>query len=322
MVGKLCILIFILFPLRIFAQEDTRVNTDSSTIETSYDRGSNTIYVLNRLHSQHKSYCTIYYYYTHAIQETGIYVDDDCYGIWKQYRPNGTLKRTIDYSNGVISYFDKKAYRFYDYQNSIKLKGDSILKSRYSAEFFNKNIVWDIGNSIVYHGTLHGDWTDNLAKRPTGFLLRYKLKFDNKLYTKKIEFMLNSKGEFIPGEEIKGLEKLPINSPKEFSLTIDSAIALAKKKGLTETAANKANAFLIWQKVPDSNTEGNFRVYVTIKTDSIKDLHPESRSTVIDKYDVYVFSPWSCAFIEKKKMKTIRGWEARSGGSTGLLPDN
>ncbi|UZR99759.1 hypothetical protein [Chondrinema litorale] len=39
------------------------------------------------------------------------------------------------------------------------------------------------------------------------------------------------------------------------------------------------------------------------------------------KFDVYIFNPWSGEFIEKKKMKSIREWERRSGSATGLILD-
>ena len=37
---------------------------------------------------------------------------------------------------------------------------------------------------------------------------------------------------------------------------------------------------------------------------------------------VYVFNPWTGAFVEKNKMKAIREWEKLSGSSSGLIPDN
>lgn len=59
-----------------------------------------------------------------------------------------------------------------------------------------------------------------------------------------------------------------------------------------------------------------------IKTGTVADLHPKDRSSVTDRFDVYVFDPWTGSFIGKKKMQAVRSWEERSGNSTGLVPDN
>jgi hypothetical protein len=66
---------------------------------------------------------------------------------------------------------------------------------------------------------------------------------------------------------------------------------------------------------------GQFKFYVIIKVNSIKDIGPEGRYSIVDKFDVYVFNPWTGDFIEKKKMKTFREWEKYSGSGSELLPD-
>ncbi|MGZ3752217.1 MAG: hypothetical protein ACXVB0_11345 [Mucilaginibacter sp.] len=322
MLNKFLLAFITICPLLAAAQEDKIVQTDSSIITTKYFEAYNSIPVFNELKDKSKTYFTEYYFNNRKLKEIGVFVNNDCYGIWKAFLPNGKLKYKIDYTNGVIIYYDKKTYPYFDLQNGVKLKGDSILEKVYGREFFSKHIIWDIGHSYIYHKDLSGDWTDNLDIKPTEFLLRYMIKFGGRTYPEIVEFELNSNGKFVSGKDVKGLEQLPTNNPKDFVLTLPKAIDLAKRRGLTENDTNKAKAFLEWEKTKSNAIySGHFRIYVLIKTRSIEDIHPKGRSTIVDKFDVYIFNPWTSEFIERKKMKTIRGWEKQSGSSTGLLPD-
>lgn len=316
------ILIFFLSPTLILAQEDTKVKTDSSVIITKYFDYLNAIRVFNELKDKNKSYYKEYYYDTKTLKETGVFINGDCFGIWKEFWPNGKLKRQIDYNKGIITFNDKKAYPHNGYLNKVKLKADSILKSIYSQTFYNKYIIWDINHSNVSTYTIVADWTDSLEMKPNEFLMRYKIKFNGDTYPEIIEFTIDSMGRFKSGEDIKGLEKLPVNSPKDFKLTADNSIKIAKQKGLVETTTSKAESFLKWEySKSDDRYHGHFRLNVIIKTKSIKNIKIKGRSTIIDKYDEYVFNPWTGEFIGMKKMKTYRGWEQNSGSSSGLIPD-
>ncbi|WP_377101727.1 hypothetical protein [Mucilaginibacter calamicampi] len=299
------------------------MKTDSSTIETKYYQSLNSIRVFNNLNKQNKSYYTDYYYDSKKVRETGAFLNNGSYGVWREFFPNGKLKREINYAIGKITFFNKTAYPFYDYQLNIKSKADALIKHVYGDEFFKKHIIWDIGGSFIYNGTLSGNWTDSLELKPKEFLMRYAIKFDGKTYFEMIELHIDKDGKFVKGEDVKGLEKLSTKTSKSFALTLQKAITTAKLMGLKETSKNKANAFLTWEN-ESSNTiySGHFRIYVTIKTGSISSIRPRGRSTVVDKYDVYVFNPWSGTFINKTKKESITGWEEDSGSSTGLLPAN
>ena len=322
MVNRFVVFLFVISPMCLLAQRETVVKTDSSTIETKYFEDLNSIRVFNNLKTQNKSYFTDYYYDTKRVKERGVFLGNNSHGVWKEFWPDGKLKSVINHTAGVITYFDKKAYPFYDYQLSIKLKGDSIIRKIYSNEFLKKNVVWDIDHSYIYHHPYSGNWTDSLELKPEEFLLRYAIKLDGKIYPEIIELHLDKHGRFVADQDIKGLEKLPANTKRTFKLTLSNAILLAKQKGLVESRSKKADAFLTWESEESKSIyRGHFRVYVIINTTSLKDIHPKGRSTIIDKYDVYIFNPWSGTFIQKKKMKAIRGWEEGSGSSTGLLPD-
>lgn len=312
----------IVYPCSLLAQNNTSVKTDSSVIETKYYKDLNSIRIFNKLNGQDKIYYTNYYYDTHTINEKGVFLNGYYTGIVKTFWPNGKLKLQVDYNNSKINFYDKKAYPFFDYQNTIKLKADNIIKDNYSAAFFKKYVVWDISTSYIYNNLSSGSWVDALEGKPTRFLLRYAIIWAGKRYSELIEFELDSKGKLIKDGSFKGFEKLPNNgSAPTFNLTPKQAIAAAIKNGMIDTGNNKAYSYLTWQENKTVTTTGNFRIYVVKKVASIKDINPKGRSTIIDKYNAYIFNPWSGALVEKKKMKNVRGWERESGSSTGLIPD-
>ena len=57
-------------------------------------------------------------------------------------------------------------------------------------------------------------------------------------------------------------------------------------------------------------------------TEEVKDIKEKGRSSVVYKFNVYSFNPWTGEFVEMKKMKNIHSWEEHSGNWTGLIPDN
>ena len=133
------------------------------------------------------------------------------------------------------------------------------------------------------------------------------------------------KEKFIPSvsEQIFGFEKIDKKQNQGFQLSFDNALRIAKQNGLVENDSTKAMSFLKWEGFNKPILyNGQFRFYVIIKTKTVKDLNPNGRSNVTDKYDVYSFNPWTGQFLEKKKMKSIRSWEEHSGSSSGLIPDD
>src|SRR5471030_786581 len=98
MLGKLFLLFFLLSPVRLWAQKDNLVKTDSSMIETKYFKYLNSIRVFNKLKNKNKSYYTDYYYNTKGVREKGVFLNNNYYGIWKEFWPNGKLKRETDYN--------------------------------------------------------------------------------------------------------------------------------------------------------------------------------------------------------------------------------
>jgi YD repeat-containing protein len=322
----LLLIIFLFVSGHIFSQNKIVIHTDSSRIETDTFRKERIVYE----YMKNRDLVKWTYYNEKNIIETKAQYDttEHPIGVWYEYDENGELIRTEDYDNRTWTVYQKQLYPYKTYLDQIKFKADKIVIDAYGVDFFSKHTKWDFGQCAIYFkGGGGGDWTEPISEKPISFLIRYDIVTDNgKLYDDLIEFQLNSKGElYFPFElpdDVKGFEK--ISSKSSFKLTEFEAIQKAKNLGLTETDTTKAEAFLFWDYFKDKKLtqfNGQFKFYVIIKSNSIRDIRPQGRSEVIDKYDVYVFSPWTGDFLEKKKMKTVRGWEKNSGSSTGLLPD-
>jgi len=322
---KLTFIIFLTFPSILFAQENTYIKTDSSIIKTVYYEILNSIREFNELTDCNKTYFKDFYYDTKKIKKEGVFFNEYSTGIWREYSEEGKLISEINHDLGIWRVKDKSKFPFFDIQNSIKTKGDSIIEKVYGKAFLEKNAIWSLDGSYIYNEKEAGRWEDSFKNKPNKFLMRYKIKLDSiNVYNDIIAFKLDSIGNFIPNkyEQIYGFEQLPENQKGELKISVKKAIEKARENGLVENDSTKADYFLKWENVEsDKFYKGQFRFYVMIETKTIENIIPQGRSSRETKYDVYSFNPWSWEFIEKKKMKSIYSWEKYSGNRTGLLPD-
>ena len=268
-----------------------------------------------------------YYNETTQLESTSTYDTlERPIGITKQYTDKGVLEYTQDYNNGEWIVYDKKNYPFYELQNKMKIKADSLVSKMYGHSFLVNNTVWSVSGSYIYNDNESGNWTDKFQKKPTKFLFRYDVKLDNEnKYDDLIVFELDDKGNFLPNEyeEVFGFENVPDKLKDSFKLKYSDALLKAKSLGLTENDTTKAVGLLRWENFKKRNIiNGQFRFYITIRTKTTENLVPNGRSSRSTKYEVYSFNPWTGDFIEKKKMKSIYSWEQMSGSGTGLIPDN
>ncbi|AHM59330.1 hypothetical protein D770_05315 [Flammeovirgaceae bacterium 311] len=322
--NRVLTLLILLLPVTLFSQEMTKVETDSSVIETKYYKGLNSIREFNELKNKDKTYYREYYYDTKILKQEGVFVDGDFVGISREYSADGDLIRVINHDAGTWSIHGKTEFPFYELQESIKLKGDSLIKEVYSKEFFEKHVVWSIGSSYTYNENESGSWSDVFESKPTKFLLRYDIMLDEgHVYDDMIGFELDSKGNYLPNQyqQINGFEKLPDTSKCSFTLTYDLAIKLAKENGLVETDTSKATGLLKWQgyKKPEL-FNGHYRFYVIQLYDS-KKIAGENKDhyEITDYYNVWSFNPWSSELVEQKKMKQVHSREGYHGHLTGFI---
>jgi hypothetical protein len=252
-------------------------------------------------------------------------------GIAEHYKKNGELQYVQNYDKGEWIVSDKQSHPYYDLQNTIKAKADSLIIIMYGNIFLHNNCVWIIDGSYISNDKERRTrWTTNLNDEPTKFSFCYKVKFDNQnLYDSYIYFDLDNNGNFVPTFQGggfffsgSGFEKVPDSMKGNFRLNYSEALSEAKRIGLIETDSTKAYGQLFWEDFRTLNVfNGQFRFYISIKTKTIENLNPNGRSSKTTKYDVYSFNPWTGKFVEIKKMKTKHWWEKERSGFSLLEPD-
>lgn len=272
-----------------------------------------------------------YYYNDTGILESNISYKlpkGELTGITKQYNKKGQLEYIQDHVKGTWKVVRFDNYPYYDILKRMKGKVDSLIRSTYGKDFFDRYVVWSLEGSAFYNGKGAGaTWYDYQKWEPKEFLIRYSIRLsEEEIYDEQFEIHLDSLGEitfpFNSYEDIKGFEKL--EKKNGFVLTRNMAIEKSKDYGLIENDSARAFTFLTWKYDPEPKQEvfnGRFTYNVAIKTQAITHQPRNGRNKIEYKFDVYVFNPWTGAFIEKQKMKSYKEWEKNSGMTTGLLPD-
>jgi hypothetical protein len=307
----------------LLAQETFIVNTDSSKIVTKFYPGGKE--VRENIKKRNLVYYTFYKNNNGIITSTAFYDTLGRYiGISKEFDDGGKLLYTIDHDKGIWNVSNKNDYPFYELQNKFKLKADSLVTAMYSKEFLEKNAIWNVVFSYLSNHNESGNWTNKLKSKPTKFMFRYNVRFDkDRIYDNLIEFELDSLGNFIPNqyERVFGFEEMPTNVNQGFRLTYDKAIILAKQNGLTQKDSARTEAFLVWKGFEKPQLyNGKFLFYIAIET-GVEEEVDGWESIQTKKYDVYVFNPWTCEFIEKKKMKRVSYYDYAVGYSAELEDD-
>lgn len=318
-------IIFVITTLSTKAQKNFSVKTDSSIVRTEFYPGGKE--VKETINDKDLVYYKFYRNNGNVATSTATYDKSGRrIGLAKEYTDNGKLLYTINHDKGTWTVANKASYPFYDLQAKMKKRADSLVIEMYGKRFLEDHAIWSVDGSYIYNENESGNWTDNLKQKPNKFLFRYDVKFDkNHGYDDLMEFELDAKGKFIPSvsEQIFGFEKIDKKQNQGFQLSFDNALRIAKQNGLIENDSTKAMPLLKWEGFNKPTLyNGQFRFYVIIKTKTVKNLNPNGRSNVTDKYDVYSFNPWTGQFLEKKKMKSIRSWQEHSGSSSGLIPDD
>ena len=252
-------------------------------------------------------------------------------GIAKHYTKKGELQYIQNYENGEWIVYDKQSHPYYDLQNRIKSKADSLIIKMYGDDFLHNHSLWNIdGSYILKEERQRIRWTEFLIEEPTKFSFCYKVKLDSQNnYNSFIYFDLDTNGNFIPNIlgggfffSGSGFENVPDSLKGSFKLNYNEALIEAKKLGLIETDSTKAYGRLFWEDFRKSSIfNGQFRFYITIETKTLKNLNPNGRSYKTTKYDAYSFSPWTGKFIEIKKMRIKNWWEKERSGFSLLEPD-
>lgn len=249
-------------------------------------------------------------------------------GVTRQYEKDGTLNYTQDYDKGEWTVYNKDKYPFYDLQNKIKLKADSLVAKMYGQDVLTENLVWNISESYIYNSNLSGRWTSGFSTKPTKFVVTYNAKLGNDhIYYNVLRLNFDENGEIRPKsmDPFFDCEEEQKTWKGGFKLTYSNALLECKKLGLIESDAIKIQDDLKWENFENASEIFNqFRFYITIKTKVIEEIVPQGRSSSTTKFDRYSFDPLTGNFIEKKKLKVFRYWSGKNEnvGMTGMIPDD
>ncbi len=318
--------------------EKQNINTDSSDIEII----RNSVYHIHEETFKNKDSV---WYSVHFIEDTTRLntegwqrKDKTRMGVWQEYNFDGQLLFTWDYDRNICK-VNKSLYPYHDLMEQMKSKADSIIMATYSPEFYDNHVRFEydcyayhryrdtFDDEIFWAQNYLGSWTEPMKAKPNSFLFRYQVRL-HKSDKKSIELgiELDSLGNYLPSADDTwnsyGFEAPPGNK-KTFTISAEKAIQVASKQGLVLTDSSIVSEFLIWENAKKQEFyNGQFRYYITNMKNKTEYQTPRGRQGVIYRYDVYVFNPWNGAFVEKKKMKSIREWGKYSGHSSGLLPDD
>lgn len=310
--------ILIITAFSTFAQKTTVVYTDTSIITTRYFQEQNGITEANELIAKYKEYFKSYYYDTKSIEKEGVFFCGYYVGEWRYYLPDGSLDTIINYDNNKWSVANKDKFPFFDVQQSMIKKGDSIIISKYGLDFFHKHIMWDENRSYVRCGNETKNWTDKLETLPEEYRLTYNIDLGNEhVFDRMIRIELDITGQIL---EMKGFEKDRLYS--SFQLTYELAIEKAKENGLIETDTSRAFGDLRWEtNRSDSLDNGFFIYYLTqhYKTEKIDGDGVFYEYFIHNYFNVWIFNPWTGELIENKKMKSVLSWEGGHGQNSGLF---
>lgn len=260
-------------------------------------------------------------------------------GTWKEFNRDGELMFTWNHDKHTCK-VNPKLYPYHGILEKMKKKADKMIIDAYGTEFMDKHIIFDFdcyaykkyktkyswNNDSTWTKDYLGSWTEPMESKPNSFLLRYEVRL-NPADEKSIELgiCLDENGNYVPSDDDMsnnyGFERVS-DKNKEFIINKTTAIEVAREKGLTETDYTKISEFLFWENFKNQTFyNGCFRYYIAVLQKQEEYKKGEERQGVINRYQVYIFNPWTGEFVEKKRMKSVREWGKVSGYSTGLLND-
>jgi len=172
------------------------------------------------------------FYPNNNLKERGIFLNGDCFGIWKEYDENGNLISEINYL--LSKKLKGSNLGFEQISEQCKSKADQIIKSHFGEK---NNFKLNASRSYWYSNNGSGTWFEKRSEKPKEFLLRYSYNVSDSLKFGVIELYFNSNLELIPNK-VKGLPK---TKPYEFKIDYLKAKDIAKSK--LYGIANHQNAF-------------------------------------------------------------------------------
>lgn len=250
-------------------------------------------------------------------------------GVTSKFDTEGALEYQLDHDKGTWKVVKGDHYPYYPLLERMRGKADSLIIAAYGQPFFNQSVRWSPQSSVIYDGLATGSgWCDYELWKPTRFLLQYAIRLANdEIYDELISVQLDSTGQlyfpFGKYDDIKGFEK--VSQTKGMVMTKASAIQAAAAQGMNTNGDHQPSTALSWAYADSQKAEmynGHFYYSVAMYTGSLRSTAPTRGTKVEQRFDVYIFNPWTGAFVEKKKMKAYEKPNRRGVLATELLPVN
>lgn len=241
----------------------------------------------------------------------------------------GDLEYQLDHDKGTWKMVKADHYPYYQMLERMRAKSDSMIIAAYGQSFFSQSVRWSPQSSVIYDGlATGGGWCDYETWKPTRFMLRYAIRLaGEETYDDLISVQLDSTGQlyfpFGKYDDVKGFEK--VGQSKGMIMTKASAIAAATAQGMTPNGDHQPSTSLIWEYADTQKAEmynGHFYYSVAMYTGSLKSTAPNRGTRVEQRFDVYLFNPWTGAFVAKRKMKAYEKPNRRGVLATEMLPVN
>ena len=250
-------------------------------------------------------------------------------GVTSKFDTDGSLEYQLDHDKGTWKMAKADHYPYYQLLERMRGKADSLITAAYGQSFFNLSIRWAPQSSVIYDGLATGaGWCDYETWKPTRFMIRYAIRLaDDETYDDLISVQLDSTGQlyfpFGKYDDIKGFEK--VSQAKGMIMTKSKAIEAAVAQGMTTNGDHQPATALTWAYTDTPQAEmynGHFYYSVAMYTGSLRSTAPTRGTKVEQRFDVYLFNPWTGAFVEKKKMKAYEKPNRRGVLATDLMPVN
>lgn len=323
---KVLICLFIFFPMVVLCQKMEDIETDSSTIRFVYSKEKNLIYELNRLKNSSIMYLTERYFDTkntrRIIKTMSLSTN---IGVSRTFSNKGEIEELHDFDKGKWIVFKKEKFPFYDSKMKMKSKGDSIIRSIYSLDFLKNHVVWNFDESYTFNNEKKQYYVDSSKEAPNKYLLVYDIYVKETSYgntREMIQFELDSTGNLIKNDEIRGFERLSKMTDKTFVINYEKALKKVKsfEKDLNDTT--KIEVCLKWEDFDRQGIfNGKYWYYFQVPTEIINRKIQGYSSYIEYMYNVYIFDPWTSEFVEMKKMKMVDMISFRCHTNTGLMLD-
>ena len=302
-----------------------KIETDSSVIETKFFQYLNSIRVFNKIKGKDLTYYEEYFMDSKSLITSGIFKDGWCYGTWNVYNKLGQLTDIRNYDSGEWTVLDQTIYPNYNVQKFVLAKAFNFIEKNYGEEFTANHVKFNLNQSYKGTENTSNNWCEPLNESATIFSMSFDIEIEGiGNFDRMIKCEFDVKGQPLPivyYKDVQGFQKI---QDKNFRfITQEQAIQKLKNLDKLENDLKPTFTSLRWIYTEPhelSLYNGKFVYSLLFFQEESKEINGE-RSTITSRFNSFNFDFWTGEYIDKSKMKTVKGWGKESGFSTGLIPD-